>query len=313
MSDSTATVSVPAEIPAPQPIDLSKTPTLTAALVKAIAETPWVEYTKPSGGGINYEYLAEEDITKALRKTLPANGITVIPVKMTLVANETYNSDKGGRMVNRLICVRYRISHTSGEFVEGEAMGEGSDRGDKAINKAMTGAYKYFLREVTQIAGGLDPDKTSSDELARAAKVKGAAPTPQSRTGQQQKPAQTEKPLAERAKDAKTLVSKAATHDAIRKIATHVADVFKAEPKLRDEIFRTCAARATVLFVGDIGKADDLETVEKILKTAERDKIGDENMNKVRAAADDRNRAIAGTPDDQSGEGGDDAPVAIEF
>lgn len=309
---------IPADLPIPAAVDLSKTPTLTAALVKTIVETPWVEYTKPEkGGGINYEYLSEEDIVKALRKTLPANGLTVIPVKMTLVSNENYNSGNGGRMVNRLICVRYRLSHTSGEYIEGEAMGEGSDRGDKSINKAMTGAFKYFLRELTLLAGGMDPDRTSSDELARVAKVSpratGSAATTQQSKPAPQKQAAPTKSLDDRAKDAKSVVAKAPSHSDLKNIAKQVTSVFASQPKLRDDIFRACASRATLLFIGELSQADDLETVEAIVKAAVRDEVGTDNLTKIKAAADKRNEEIAGSSGDGEQPGDSDAPPEINF
>jgi hypothetical protein len=297
-------------------LDRDRTPKLYAAIVAAVAATPWVEFTKPErGGGISYEYLSEEDIVKALRQVLPAHGLAIIPRAMNVVVNDSYNSNNGGRMVNRVIRVRYRVVHQSGEWIEGEALGEGSDRGDKSINKAMTAAYKYFLRELTMLAGGMDPDRTSSDELARAAKgSKRDAPAAQPAAGKpaqpaakpaakpaEKKDAQTQKTPAQRHADALAYVAKLTKHDDIRKAYASAkgATVDGGAALFTDEqmkvLARACAARATVLYTHAVGKAADLEAVEDVLKAAEGDKLGDANMASIRKAAEARQAAIVGT------------------
>lgn len=299
------------------------TPKLNAALVEVVKSTPWVEFTKPEkGGGISYEYISEEDIVKALRKVLPEHGLTIMPRAMELVNKETYNSRSGGRMVNLLICVTYRLSHVSGEYIEGQAFGEGSDSGDKAANKAMTGAFKYFLRQVTLVAGGTDPDKTSSDDLARAAKNKGQGQQKGTGTAtgsapQAGGPKPTKTP-EQRLADALAHVAKLNSHDDIKKAAKQAGEVFKANKALAAKVYTACSNRATILFTGAVGKADDLETVDAIIKQAEADRIGTENLTKLKAAAEKRQAAIAGDngspgngnsggDDDSGGNGSDDA------
>lgn len=286
------------------------TPRLTAALCAAIQATPWVEFTKPEkGGGINYDYLAEEDIVKALRKVLPVHGLAIVPRTMKLVSKEIYNSSNGGRMVNLLICVGYRVTHTSGEYIDGEALGEGSDRGDKAANKAMTGAFKYFLRELTLVAGGMDPDRTSSDELGRAAKDKGAKPA----GGGQPAATTPTKTPEQRLGDALAHVAKQNTHDAIKKVAKQAGTVFKGD--MLNKVYNACANRATLLFTAAVGKAADLEAIDAVVKAAEADKIGAENLKTLKAAAEKRAGAIVQT--DTSGQthdgGGDPDVEPLDF
>jgi hypothetical protein len=301
--------------------DGGPTPNLTAALVEAVKSTPWVEFTKPEkgDGGIKYDYIAEEDVVKALRKILPLYGLTVVPRAMELVQKEIYNSKHGSRMCNLLLCVTYRISHTSGEFVEGQTFGEGSDTGDKAANKAMTAAFKYFLREVTLIAGGNDPDKTASEELGRAAKdkSKGGNTGGGGSTGGSKTDKKPEKTLEQRLADAKAHIAKLNTHEAIKSAAKQVGEVFKNDKEKQNQAYNACASRATLLFVASVGKAEDLEAIEKILKAAESDKIGTENLKKVKEAAEKRQAAIVG----ESGGGddggqthdGDDEAAPLEF
>lgn len=338
MSDEATKDTKPADKPAnqftePEPVTLvqgwtavgSETPKLNAALVAAVKGTPWVEFTKPEkGGGISYEYLSEEDIVKALRKVLPEHGLSVVPRKMTLVSKEIYNSRSGGRMVNLLINVQYRVCHVSGEYIDGEAFGEGSDSGDKAANKAMTGAYKYFLRELTMIAGGLDPDRTSSDELARAAKPPKGAPAPQqaANKGGQTQPQKPTKTLDQRLTDALAHVAKLNSHADIKKAAKQAPTVKQPDGTTFNQaqlakIYNACATRATLLFTAAVGKAADLEAIDAIVKEAEADKIGTENLAKLKKAAEARSTAIVGDgggPDPDAGDGPpDDEPEPLDF
>lgn len=289
------------------------TPNLNAALVAAVAATPWVEYTKPEkGGGISYEYLSEEDMVKTLRKILPSHGLTIVPRAMELVNKELYNSSNGGRMVNLLLCVTYRLQHTSGEYVEGQAIGEGSDRGDKAANKAMTAAYKYFLRQVFQIAGGIDPDKTSSEELARAAKGK-QAPAPSGSGGKPQPKKEEKKELTPEQKLSNALVyiAKLNTHEEIKAAAARASESFANDKDKKAKAHNACANRATLLFIAAVGKAEDQKSVEEVLKQAKADKIGTDNLKKLEAAAEKRQAAIAGEPDGP--DGNDDEAEPLDF
>src|SRR5262249_36903978 len=69
-----------------------------------------------------------------------------------------------------------------------QVLGEASDAGDKAAPKALTGAYKYFLRQTFLIETGDDPDRYASADQEAAPANK---PAPHKKAG----PART---LAER-------------------------------------------------------------------------------------------------------------------
>jgi hypothetical protein len=76
--------------------------------------------------------------------------------------------------------VTYRLTHApSGESEDCQVLGEASDAGDKAAPKALTGAYKYFLRQTFLIETGDDPDRyTSADQEAAPANKPGPAKKP---------------------------------------------------------------------------------------------------------------------------------------
>jgi hypothetical protein len=71
-------------------------------------------------------------------------------------------------MTNVAMTITYRWTHApSGTYTMVSARSEGSDSGDKAINKAATGSYKYGLRQSLVIETGDDPDTFSSAEQER--------------------------------------------------------------------------------------------------------------------------------------------------
>jgi hypothetical protein len=60
--------------------------------------------------------------------------------------------------------VAVRILHESGEWVEASAWGEGQDRGDKAVYKAITGARKYGVASALGLATTDDPEDDGGEE-----------------------------------------------------------------------------------------------------------------------------------------------------
>jgi hypothetical protein len=71
--------------------------------------------------------------------------------------------------------VTYRLTHaSSGESEDCQVLGEASDAGDKAAPKALTGAYKYFLRQTFLIETGDDPDRYASADQEAAPATKPA-------------------------------------------------------------------------------------------------------------------------------------------
>lgn len=135
---------------------------MSAKVAAKIAEVmKKVDYLQKDGQvaykATRYSYLSEEKITTEIRKAMLEVGLVIYPNRMEVVA-------KTERMAS--ILITYRLQDVdSGDFIEVQALGEGMDAGDKAIYKAMTGAFKYAQRQTFMIPTGDDPDKVSSDEL----------------------------------------------------------------------------------------------------------------------------------------------------
>ena len=132
------------------------------SIAKKISEVmEKVQYLQKDGtvsyGSTNYGYLSEEKLTNSLNKAFREVGLIIYPSNMEVVSNT-------GNMAQ--IRATYKIQDTdSEEFIEVQTIGEGQDKGDKKMNKAMTAAFKYAQRQAFMIPTGDDPDHISSDEM----------------------------------------------------------------------------------------------------------------------------------------------------
>lgn len=150
-------------------------PTIHAAINAVMQEVGYVQKSK--SGGLRYSFASESDLINALRPSLVAHGITLHNSGVTNLTLETYETSSG-TVMNRAVGVfSFTFTHApSGTSVTVSALGEGADVGDKACNKAMTGAYKYALRQTFVIETGDDPDYQASEGQQRARRNGNRAP-----------------------------------------------------------------------------------------------------------------------------------------
>lgn len=131
----------------------------------------------PAGkGGMNdydnYGYAREEDWHAATMPALLENGLVLL--FSTVVVSDAIErpTKKGGVEYNRTVHGVARLLHSSGEWIQVGCSGEGQDRGDKAIYKAITGMKKYGYATILALPTSDDPEKhRDKDEHD-------AAPTP---------------------------------------------------------------------------------------------------------------------------------------
>lgn len=148
---------------------LPETKQLITALVKAYAEISGVDKSNLNTQQ-GYNYASDVDFVNAVRPALIANGLTITPHRVQVVATDGYTTSKGTHMLRMVGIWEYRLSHISGEEIYLSAIGEGSDSGDKASYKAATGAFKYALRQAFVIATGDDAEKDSPEPRSHAYK-----------------------------------------------------------------------------------------------------------------------------------------------
>lgn len=127
---------------------------------KMLAVMNEVQYLQKDGqinfGNNHYRFLSETKITQSLRQSFLNHGLLVFPMEV--------QPEKIGNVTQ--IAVKYKIVDTeSGESEVLGSLGQGADGQDKGGPKAMTGAYKYMLRQTFMIPTGDDPDNISTEEL----------------------------------------------------------------------------------------------------------------------------------------------------
>src|SRR3990167_199841 len=136
---------------------------------------------KERAANLNYSFAGEAALIAALRPSMVEHGIYMHVLEIKDVQREQYTTARGTAMVNTVISAIVRFIHApSGTSIDVAATGEGSDAGDKSANKAMTGLFKYAIRQTYMIETGDDPDKQASEEggqRSKSAKVT-APPVP---------------------------------------------------------------------------------------------------------------------------------------
>ena len=144
----------------------TETDKIAAAIAKATGEIGYIQKTGKNQHH-RYTYASDEDLTRAIAPVLAANGLALVPVV------ESIARDMDGTRVT--VMVRWIVSHESGQRLECVTASEGTDRQDKAVAKALTGARKYLLRLLFSVATGDDAERDDAPTPTPARK----APAPQ--------------------------------------------------------------------------------------------------------------------------------------
>jgi len=133
----------------------SPTGEITAALCRAITEIGAVEKT-----GYNsfhkYKYASDTDIKRAVQPVFARQELALRPLE--LLTLEGTGESKSNRVD---MVIRWRLSHSSGEWMDFEVPSTGMDSGDKAIYKAITGNIKYALAQICIIPTDDDAERDS--------------------------------------------------------------------------------------------------------------------------------------------------------
>lgn len=112
-----------------------------------------------------YHYALEADIVEAVRTQLAAGCVTLLPSLESVV--------REGDLTTVVVVFTF-TDGDSGEMASIRWAGCGSDKGDKGIYKAFTGALKYALMKTFLIATGDDPEGDTATDKRTAPKA--AAP-----------------------------------------------------------------------------------------------------------------------------------------
>lgn len=91
-----------------------------------------------------YKFRGIDDVYNALHPAMVKHGVVALPV-LHSCERSTLTTTKGAHMQLAVVDVSYVFYAEDGSSVTARAPGEGSDRGDKAVNKAMSSAYKTAM------------------------------------------------------------------------------------------------------------------------------------------------------------------------
>lgn len=150
---------------------------LMTAKLLVMDEVRRAEKSRRMQGQGAYQYAGAEEIIAELRPSLVRHGLAVHPARCKMLLQDKLTTSGGKTMTHTVVKIAFRLTHTSGQFEEGESIGEAADNGDKSCNKALTAALKYYLLQSFLLQSSYDdPDDYSSDTGERMAHAGTAAP-----------------------------------------------------------------------------------------------------------------------------------------
>lgn len=103
-----------------------------------------------TGGSYSYDYITEPTLMRVIRPLLAEYGIAV------------FYSDEIKTMTGNAATVRVELTLVDGETGQERTMhaeGLGTDKGDKAVNKAKTSALRYLLWKWFLVPSDIDPEE----------------------------------------------------------------------------------------------------------------------------------------------------------
>ena len=110
----------------------------------------------------NYDYATEADIVEAIRGELADRQVMLVP---SVTGHSREPIGEKGSVLTLLPMEMEFIDGESNERIVKPWLGCGSDKDDKGIYKAMTGAEKYFLLKTFLIPTGDDPERDDKAQL----------------------------------------------------------------------------------------------------------------------------------------------------
>ena len=137
-------------------------PTIYELIGHVLTEMPAVPKngTAPQSQG-GYRFRGIEDTVEALKPLFAKHGVFLLPEVVEWRPSERVIGS-GKTMYCMTLRVRFTFYGPAGDSVSAVTIGEGTDMGDKATQKAMTAAFKYCLFE-TFLVGDSAADSEAHD------------------------------------------------------------------------------------------------------------------------------------------------------
>lgn len=128
---------------------MSEHPTIYELLPKVAASIGVVGKDKTNNDQ-NYRFRGIDDVVNAMHPALVEHGVFIAPVVEERI-EEKFQTRSGSTWRHVTIRVSYTLYGPAGDCVELVAIGEGTDMGDKATNKAMSSAFKTVMGQAFTI------------------------------------------------------------------------------------------------------------------------------------------------------------------
>ena len=103
-----------------------------------------------------YSYVMEADLLDAVREEMFNNKVCIFS---SVEESTTQEVGDKGNILTTVKMMHTFVDSESGEHFSVYTYGQGSDKLDKGVYKAITGANKYFLLKSFMLAGDDDPEK----------------------------------------------------------------------------------------------------------------------------------------------------------
>jgi hypothetical protein len=139
---------------------------LIPALVKATSEIGAVPKTGENKYD-RYTYAKLEDFVRASNGPLCKNGLALTFDVLGVENLEARKTKQGAEENGVRVHLQGKLLHVSGQMLTAMGVGDGYDRGDKAAYKALTGARKYLIANMLNLATTDDPEEDSAPAPAR--------------------------------------------------------------------------------------------------------------------------------------------------
>ena len=106
-----------------------------------------------------YKFRGIDAVYNALNPVMSELGLFIVPEVLEQTREER-KSTSGGNLIYSILKIKFTMFAPDGSNVSGVLIGEGMDSGDKASNKAMSVAMKYFAFQTLMIPTEemVDPD-----------------------------------------------------------------------------------------------------------------------------------------------------------
>ena len=113
-----------------------------------------------SNNSQGWTFISESAIKAAIRRVAGKYGFAIIPTKINKIDKYERKTSRGGTLYFYDVIQDFIVTDGKEQY-EMQMIGTGSDSGDKAVNKAVTVAFKNLEKQLFNVSDQNDPDPDS--------------------------------------------------------------------------------------------------------------------------------------------------------